>query len=173
MLTNTGFIINTSIAVACSIIILFIIDFFIKKDITNAKRQIRVLKSLGYHRFELSFIFTFNIFFKTLIGCLLGWALSIPLQMYFTISNLYSIVLPLSSFYFNPLIFVSATIFIPLIFIGMSFLISFIFLNRTALDLIYDLKGSNLSFRPKKGKKVVNMLILDEHLMFIYHLPLH
>lgn len=153
MLTNTGFIINTSIAVACSIIILFIIAFFIKKDITNAKRQIGVLKSLGYHRFELSFIFTFNIIFTTLIGCLLGWALSIPLQMYFTGSNLYSIGLPLSSFYFNPLIFVSATIFIPLIFIGMSFLISFILLSRTALDLIYDLKGSNLSFRPKKVKK--------------------
>ncbi|RUO86210.1 ABC transporter permease [Spiroplasma endosymbiont of Megaselia nigra] len=174
MLTNTGFIINTLIAVACSIIILFIIAFFIKKDITNAKRQIGVLKSLGYHRFELSFIFTFNIIFTTLIGCLLGWALSIPLQMYFTGSNLYSIGLPLSSFYFNPLIFVSATIFIPLIFIGMSFLISFILLSRTALDLIYDLKGSNLSFRPKKlkkGRKYAHFgLTFNVHLSFTFAL---
>ncbi|WP_348735790.1 ABC transporter permease [Spiroplasma endosymbiont of Ammophila pubescens] len=174
MLTNTGFIINTSIAVACSIIILFIIAFFIKKDITNAKRQIGVLKSLGYHRFELSFIFTFNIIFTTLIGCLLGWALSIPLQMYFTGSNLYSIGLPLSSFYFNPLIFVSATIFIPLIFIGMSFLISFILLSRTALDLIYDLKNSNLSFRPKKvkkGRKYAHFgLTFNVHLSFTFAL---
>ncbi|WP_342256089.1 ABC transporter permease [Spiroplasma endosymbiont of Poecilobothrus nobilitatus] len=174
MLTNTGFIINTSIAVSCSIIILFIISFFIKKDITNSKRQIGVLKSLGYHRFELSFIFTFNIIFTTLIGCLLGWVLSIPLQMYFTGSNLYSIGLPLSSFYFNPLIFVSATIFIPLIFIGMSFLISFILLSRTALDLIYDLKGSNLSFRPKKvkkGRKYAHFgLTFNVHLSFTFAL---
>ncbi|WFG98362.1 hypothetical protein M1770_10080 [Spiroplasma citri] len=105
MLTNIGFIINTSIAVVFSIIILFIIAFFIKKDIINSKQQIGVLKSLGYHRFELSFIFTFSIIFTTLIGCLLGWVLSIPLQMYFTGSNLYSIGLQLSSFYFNRLIF--------------------------------------------------------------------
>lgn len=174
MLTNTVFIINTSIAVACSIIILFIIAFFIKKDITNSKRQIGVLKSLGYHRFELSFIFTFSIIFTTLIGCLLGWVLSIPLQMYFTGSNLYSIGLPLSSFYFNPLIFVSATIFIPLIFIGMSFLISFVLLSRTALDLIYDLKGSNLSFRPKKikkGRKYAHFgLTFNVHLSFTFAL---
>ncbi|WP_425379351.1 FtsX-like permease family protein [Spiroplasma endosymbiont of Polydrusus pterygomalis] len=153
MLTNTGFIINTSIAVACSIIILFIIGFFIKKDITYQKRQIGVLKSLGYHRFELSLIFTFNIIFTTLIGCLLGWALSIPLQIYFTGSNLYSVGLPLSSFCFNSLIFVSATIIIPFIFISMAFLISFILLSRAVLDLIYDLKGSNLNFRAKKVKK--------------------
>ncbi|WFG96412.1 ABC transporter permease [Spiroplasma citri] len=140
MLTNIGFIINTSIAVVFSIIILFIIAFFIKKDITNSKQQIGVLKSLGYHRFELSFIFTFSIIFTTLIGCLLGWVLSIPLQMYFTGSNLYSIGLPLSSFYFNPLIFVSVTIFIPLIFIGTSFLIYFVLLSRTELDLIYDIE---------------------------------
>ncbi len=174
MLTNTGFIINTSIAVACSIIILFIIAFLIKKDINNAKWQIGVLKSLGYHRFELSFIFTFNIIFTTLIGCLLGWALSIPLQMYFTGSNLYSIGLPLSSFYFNPLIFVSATIFIPLIFIGMSFLILFILLNRTVLDLIYDLKGFNLSFSPKKVKKIRKydnfVLTFNVHLSFTFAL---
>ncbi|WP_235511175.1 hypothetical protein [Spiroplasma kunkelii] len=35
----------------------------------------------------------------------------------------------------------------------MSFLISFILLSWTALDLIYDLKGSNLIFRTKKRKK--------------------
>ncbi|WP_425379972.1 FtsX-like permease family protein [Spiroplasma endosymbiont of Stenodema calcarata] len=153
MLTNTGFIINTSIAIACSIIILIIIAFFIKKDIFNQKRQIGVLKSLGYRRHELSFVFTFNIVFTTLIGCLLGWVLSIPLQIYFTSSNLYSIGLPLSLFYFNPIIFVAATIIIPFIFIAIALLISFILLSRTALDLIYDLKGSNLHLRAKKVKK--------------------
>ncbi|AOX44354.1 hypothetical protein S100390_v1c10180 [Spiroplasma sp. NBRC 100390] len=174
MLTNTGFIINTSIAIACSIIILIIIAFFIKKDITHQKRQIGVLKSLGYRRYELSFVFTFNIVFTTLIGCLLGWALSLPLQMYFTSSNLYSIGLPLSLFYFNPIIFITATIIIPLIFIAMAFLISFILLSRTALDLIYDLKGSNLNFRVKKvrrGRKYAHFgLSFNIHLSFTFAL---
>ncbi|AHF58317.1 ABC transporter permease [Spiroplasma eriocheiris] len=153
MLTDASFIIDGSIAIACSIIIAIIIGFFIKKDIENQKRQIGVLKALGYQKYKLAFIFTCNIVFTMIIGCVLGWALSIPMQMYFTSSNIYSIGLPLTMFYFNPLIFTSAIIFAPVAFIILAFTIAFILLNRSALDLIYDLKSNNLSFKTRKVKK--------------------
>ncbi|AGM25572.1 ABC transporter permease [Spiroplasma chrysopicola] len=174
MLANTTFIIDGSIAFACSIIIIFIIAFFIKKDIHMQKKQIGVLKALGYGRHQLSIVFIINIALATLIGCLIGWVLSMPFQMYFTASNLYSIGISLTLFYFNPLIFIITILVIPLCFAILAFIISYSLLKNSALDLIYDLKATNLHVRYKKVKKAKRYyhlgLSFNAHLSFTFAL---
>lgn len=144
--TNTSMLVIESITIVCSVIVAIILLFFIKKNVDSQKQQIGILKALGYKKVELVVVFMFTIVWTSILACVVGWGLSISLQMYFSNMNIFNISIVATPVYFNWKIITFVLLAIPLIIMVLAFIACYLNLNKDALSLIYNLERSKLNW---------------------------
>ncbi|WP_342269346.1 ABC transporter permease [Spiroplasma endosymbiont of Aspidapion aeneum] len=58
------------------------INFIIKKELNQTRKQIGIFKASGYGIRELAWIFTIKVYITIITGIIIGYLISIPLQIY-------------------------------------------------------------------------------------------
>ena len=119
-----------------------VITIITKKRIDDEKRQIGVLKSLGYNRFTIAVSYLTYPVVGSIIGGILGYI--IGLLFYKAVAGVYIsyFVIPLNNYNVD-IIYLLKSIFIPLIFLSiLCYLVAIFMLRKKPLQLLRD--GSNL-----------------------------
>lgn len=137
-------IIFSSISVIVLMVAIFIVLSYVKKEINIQKKQIGLIKALGYSNTQISIGFTVLIFFITLLAAIAGFALGLPLQLLFNNLGKFQYFLPISSLYLSVFTMVISIVVVPIIFIIASYWQSIFSLRISPLVLIYD-KTSSVS----------------------------
>jgi len=136
------------LGVAVLILAFIFINFIIKKELNETRRQIGIFKSFGYKISELSWIFAIKTFLTIFVGIVLGLIFSIPLQLYTVANYINSIMFYYSHIYTEPIFLLFVILVIPLIFLATSYFLTLIYLKEPTLSLLY-----NTGRIPKKTKK--------------------
>lgn len=135
---NMQNIIYSAISFIVLLAAVFIVLSYVKKEIELQKKQLGLVKALGYNNKEISTGFTLLFFIVSLLSTGIGFALGLPLQMRFnSLSDLGSF-LPLPVVHFSVLALVISVIFTTIIFTFASFLQAYNSLSKDPLLLIYD-----------------------------------
>lgn len=135
---NMQNIIYSAISFIVMLAAMFIVLSYVKKEIELQKKQLGLVKALGYNNKEISFGFTLLFFILSLLSTGIGFALGLPLQMQFNSLSDFGFFLPLTPVYFSVLSLVVGVIFTTFIFTLASFLQAIKSLSKEPLMLIYD-----------------------------------
>lgn len=147
---NIQVIIYNVLGLLCLILAFIFINFTIKKEINETRRQLGIFKSFGYKTSELSLIFSVKTLITILIGMLIGWFCSFPVQIYMGMNFESSVIFSYQSIYFNPVLIVGIFLIVPGLFMLISYLITLKYLNESALSLITN--GNRIAkHNPKMG----------------------
>ncbi len=116
------------------------INFVIKKDMNNSRKQLGIFKSMGYKNGELSWVFSTRILL-TFISCIIfGYLLSIPLQIYingfFTATNNVNVEY-FTDFLYNPRFLAFMFVLVPTIFATISFCLNYYYIKQSATSLLF------------------------------------
>ncbi|AUF83465.1 ABC transporter permease [Mesoplasma syrphidae] len=153
--------------VAVLVLAFIFINFLIKKEMNETRKQLGVFKSFGYKVTELSWIFALKTLIIIFSGLLIGYFCSIPLQMFSASTSVKSVMFIFSQVYislpFAALIFVA----IPLVFLSISYGITILYIKEPALKLINE--KSKISRSASKTTWVVRRLNAN-NAMFGYRL---
>ncbi len=132
------------------------INLTIKRDINNSKKELGIFKAMGYKTNELAWIYTYKVLISFFISAIIGYLISIPLQIkkfdaYVVKQRL---LLTVSNYNHNILFLIIMMIFIPIFFgIFVTFLMNLFNLKLTPIQLIYDTdKAKNLWISNVKKK---------------------
>ncbi|MDQ7982957.1 MAG: ABC transporter permease [Spiroplasma sp.] len=131
-------IIYSAISFFVMLAAVFIVLSYVRKEIDLQKKQIGLIKALGYSNNEVSFGFTFLIFIISIFSTVFGFVLGLPLQMYFNGLGNFGYVLPLPTIHFSIIGLVIGVILSTIIFTLASYLQSFSVLTKNPLTLIHD-----------------------------------
>jgi putative ABC transport system permease protein len=112
------------------------INFIIKKELNQSRVQIGIFKAMGYTHRELSWIFALKTLITIFIGIILGYVVSIPLQIYAAGQFESSVAIGFAKVYASPLFLFILWICIPLFFMGISYLLTLRDLKESSLDLM-------------------------------------
>lgn len=141
---NMQNIIYSAISFIVMLAAVFIVLSYVKKEIDLQKKQIGLIKALGYNNLEISFGFTLLFFLLSIISTSLGFLLGLPLQMRFNDLSDFGFFLPLTPIFFSWISLVIAVIVTTIIFTLTSYWQSYSSLNKNPLLLIND-RSSNTS----------------------------
>ncbi|MCL8210673.1 hypothetical protein LT336_00417 [Spiroplasma sp. JKS002671] len=139
-----GKIVYSAISFIVMLAAIFIVLSYVKKEVNLQKKQLGLIKGLGYNNYEIVFGFTFLIFLISIFSTIIGFALSLPLQEYFNNLSTVNYVLPLPTIHFSFLAFLVAVVLSTIIFTFASYLQSWSILTKNPLVLIYN-RPSNVS----------------------------
>lgn len=137
-------IVYSSISFIVLLAAIFIVLSYVKKEIELQKKQIGLIKALGYSNNEISFGFTLLFFLLSIVATGLGFVLGLPLQMRFNTLSDFGFFLPLTPIYFSLISLIVGVILTTIIFTIASYLQSYSNLAKDPLLLIYD-RSSNAS----------------------------
>ncbi|WP_027063369.1 ABC transporter permease [Mesoplasma seiffertii] len=122
--------------VAVLVLAFIFINFLIKKEMNETRKQLGVFKSFGYKVTELSWIFALKTFIIIFLGLVIGYFCSIPLQMFSASASVKTVMFVFSQVYisipFAALIFV----LIPVVFLLISYGLTILYIKEPALKLI-------------------------------------
>lgn len=135
---NMQNIIYSAISFIVLLAAVFIVLSYVKKEIELQKKQLGLVKALGYNNKEISTGFTLLFFIVSLLSTGIGFALGLPLQMRFNSLSDFGLFLPMSTVHFSVLALVLSVIFTTIIFTLASFLQAYNSLSKDPLLLIYD-----------------------------------
>ncbi|AGM26273.1 ABC transporter permease [Spiroplasma syrphidicola EA-1] len=112
------------------------INYAMKKEMNKTRRQIGIFKAFGYRTAELAWVFTVKFFITMLLGALVGYAISLPIQMY--VNKLYTIglLVPFDLIYIAWWFLVLLFVAMPVLFTVISFGLILLHLKLPSLDLI-------------------------------------
>ncbi|ATZ16522.1 FtsX-like permease family protein [Entomoplasma freundtii] len=128
-----------------SLVLAFIfINFVIKKEINETRRQLGIFKSFGYTTPELSLIFAIKTLITISIGIIFGWLCSFPLQVYMASNFLNSVMFTYQKIYFGWGLILVIFIGVPALFMLVSYLITIRYLRQPALALINNMASKSL-----------------------------
>ncbi len=135
-------------------VIFIILLFFIRKRIETYYNKIGILKAIGYTNKKIAIIFSVSLLFVVFLALFVGFFGSVPFQIYFSNSSIYSIGVNLHLFYYNFEVILFCFLYLP-IFLGLLiYLFSTIIVNKNLLLLIYNIpsKTNKLRKHHKKNK---------------------
>lgn len=133
-----GEIVYSAISFIVMLAAIFIVVLYVKKEVNLQKKQLGLIKALGYNNYEIIFGFTFLIFLIAIFSTVIGFVLSLPLQMYFNnLANL-GYALPLPSIHFSYFALLVSVVFSTLIFTFASYIQSYSILTKNPLALVHD-----------------------------------
>lgn len=127
------------------LVIIFIVLSYVKKEITLQKKQIGVMKALGYSSTEIALGYCVLFFLITFLSSTLGFLVGLPLQLWFNSLTLNVLFLPIPFLFFSPIVLILSIAVIPLIFAIATFLQARFSTNTNPLKLIHDLPSNNSS----------------------------
>ncbi|QIN43046.1 ABC transporter permease [Mycoplasma capricolum subsp. capripneumoniae] len=133
------------------------INFALKKEMNETRRQIGIFKSFGYKVVELSWIFAFKTWLTIFFGLIIGYILSIPIQIYSSSNFVNSVTFTFNNIYISPLLLVFLIVIIPLAFLMGSYFASIIYIKEPVLSLI------NNSKKTKRTKSGAFTNLLSKH----------
>lgn len=112
------------------------INYTMKKEMNKTRRQIGIFKAFGYQTTELSWIFSTKFFITMLFGIILGYCVSIPIQLY--VNTLYTtgLLIPFKLIYVYLWFMLILFLVIPIFFTTLSFLFTMSYLKKPSLVLI-------------------------------------
>lgn len=112
------------------------INYTMKKEMNKTRRQIGIFKAFGYQTTELSWIFSTKFFVTMLFGIILGYCVSIPIQLY--VNTLYTtgLLIPFKLIYVSWWFMLILFLVIPVFFTTLSFLFTMSYLKKPSLVLI-------------------------------------
>ncbi|QIA75179.1 ABC transporter permease [Spiroplasma citri] len=112
------------------------INYTMKKEMNKTRRQIGIFKAFGYQTTELSWIFSTKFFVTMLFGIILGYCISIPIQLY--VNTLYTtgLLIPFKLIYVSWWFMLILFLVIPVFFTTLSFLFTMSYLKKPSLVLI-------------------------------------
>lgn len=139
-------IIYSAISFIVLLAVIFIVLSYVKKEIELQKKQIGLIKALGYRNSEISFGFTLLFFLLSIISTSIGFIFGLFLQMRFNNLGDFGFFLPVSSVYFSLISLILGVFVTTIIFTIASYFQAFNNLSKDPLLLIYD-RSSNSSSR--------------------------
>ncbi|WP_017697749.1 ABC transporter permease [Mycoplasma mycoides] len=143
------------------------INFALKKEMNETRRQIGIFKSFGYKVVELSWIFALKTWLTMFFGLIIGYILSIPIQIYSSSNFVNSVTFTFNSIYISPLLIIFLILIIPFIFLMGSYWASIIYIKEPFLSLMNNLKKSK---RTKSG--AITNLLSKHNIGFNYRMRL-
>lgn len=141
----------------------FIIIINLKKNINEDKKQIGILKSLGYNDLLISFSYLIYPFLSSLIGTILGYI--IGLTLYYPLSLMYKKYynLPLNNYKLD-LTLVNESLLAIIIITILAYIFTFLTIRKNTLDLI---KENNVKIN--FFSRLINRLKLPFEYRFKYN----
>ncbi|UKS54019.1 ABC transporter permease [Mycoplasma feriruminatoris] len=118
------------------------INFALKKEMNETRRQIGIFKSFGYKVVELSWIFALKTWLTIFFGLIIGYILSIPIQVYSSSNFVSSVTFTFNSIYISPTLIIFLVGIIPFVFLMGSYWASIIYIKEPVLSLMNNLKKS-------------------------------
>ncbi|PPE04485.1 ABC transporter permease [Entomoplasma ellychniae] len=162
---STNLKIRIIIFIVISFVILLLaflfINFNIKKEINETRKQLGIFKSSGYFTTELSWVFALKTFVLFFTSILIGFFCSFPFQKFAARGFENSLTIYFNKVYFSPIMFLVIVIGIPLFFLFIAFLFTLKDLNEKPLSLI-----NNDKKRTYKTKKSLLSKISEKHNIF-------
>ncbi|AGM25237.1 ABC transporter permease [Spiroplasma chrysopicola] len=122
------------------------INYAMKKEMNKTRRQIGIFKAFGYRTSELAWVFTVKFFITMLLGALVGYAISIPIQVY--VNKLYTVglLIPFDLIYIAWWFLVLLFVGMPVLFTVISFALILMYLKQASLDLINLASKKHITF---------------------------
>ena len=125
------------------------INFSIRKELNETRKQIGIFKSFGYKIAELSWIFATKTWISISLGVLCGYLASIPLQLYSAKNYTSNLTFSFHHVYLDPLFMALIFIVVPVLFLGVSYLLTLVYLNEPTLSLLSNgFKISKIKIHP-------------------------
>lgn len=125
------------------------INFSIRKELNETRKQIGIFKSFGYKIAELSWIFAIKTWISISLGVLCGYLASIPLQLYSAKNYTSNLTFSFHHVYLNPFFMALIFVVVPALFLGVSYLLTLIYLKEPTLSLLSNgFKISKIKIHP-------------------------
>ncbi|WP_031543086.1 ABC transporter permease [Mesoplasma photuris] len=163
---NLQVFIFISLGVAVLVLAFIFINFTIKKEMNETRKQLGIFKSFGYKVKELSWIFALKTYLQILLGLILGWLVSIPFQIYASNSFGAVVTFEYSQVYTGPVFLSILFIIIPVIFLLLSFGLTILYLREPTLSLI----NNQNKLGKKKKQNFFNAILAKHQFAFGYRL---
>ncbi|WP_381414795.1 ABC transporter permease [Spiroplasma endosymbiont of Anurida maritima] len=112
------------------------LNFVTKKEINNSRNELGIFKAFGYSNKQLSWIFTIKLLLTTIVGSLLGYLLSFPIQMYTNVLYINSVQLPISMLYTGPIFLTILFVVLPLLFALLSYILTITLLRKKTTEML-------------------------------------
>lgn len=126
---------------ATVLILAFIfINFALRKEMNETRRQLGVFKSFGYKVIELSWIFALKTWITIFLGIFIGYLLSIPIQTNLASNFVSSVTFVFSRVYVSPFLFINLFALIPLVFLFLSYALTILYIREPVLSLMNNVK---------------------------------
>ncbi|WP_425380064.1 FtsX-like permease family protein [Spiroplasma endosymbiont of Stenodema calcarata] len=139
--------IYTLIGIGMIILAFIFISFVMKKEMNKTRKQLGIFKALGYRTKELVWIFTVKTLITIAIGLILGYLISIPLQIYMYGQFETLVTISYEKVYagwgFMTIIFVV----VPAFFTIASYITTFLYIKEPILSLVNNVANSNKTVR--------------------------
>lgn len=133
---NTQVVIYIILGMASLFLAFIFVNFVIRKEINETRRQLGIFKSFGYTTLELSLIFSIKTLLTFCIGMLVGFFGSLPLQLYMSKNFKETVMFIFQSIYVNGYLLSFIFIVIPALFFLISYLVTLKYLNESPLSLV-------------------------------------
>ncbi|ASZ09173.1 ABC transporter permease [Mesoplasma chauliocola] len=156
-------IINVVLGSIILILAFLFINFQLKKEMNETRKQLGIFKSFGYKTSELSWIFSIKTGILFFISLLLGFFISIPIQLFAAKAFENTIAIEFSSIYVSPLFLFFLFIIIPSIFISISYITTILYIKEPVLSLMASARKTKVNIKQNflfkkvfKGEKFFN-----------------
>ncbi|MDQ0568084.1 ABC transporter permease [Mycoplasma yeatsii] len=133
-------IIYMVLGVTVLILAFIFINFALRKEMNETRRQLGIFKSFGYKVIELSWIFALKTWITIFLGIFLGYLLSIPIQLRLASNFVSSVTFVFSKVYVSPTLFINLFALIPLLFLFLSYALTILYIREPVLSLMNNAK---------------------------------
>ncbi|WP_434341680.1 FtsX-like permease family protein [Mycoplasma putrefaciens] len=116
------------------------INFALRKEMNETRRQLGIFKSFGYKVAELSWIFALKTWITITLGIVIGYLLSTPIQIYAASNFTNAVTFTFKSVYVSPLLFINLFILIPAVFLLLSYALTILYIREPVLSLMNNAK---------------------------------
>lgn len=129
-------IINVVLGTIILVLAFLFINFQLKKEMNETRKQLGIFKSFGYKTSELSWIFSIKTGILFFISLIFGFIISIPIQTFAAKAFENTVSISFSTIYLSPLFLFSLFILIPLLFILISYITTILYIKEPVLSLM-------------------------------------
>ncbi|ATQ35559.1 ABC transporter permease [Mesoplasma entomophilum] len=129
-------IINLVLGIIILVLSFVFINFQLKKEMNETRKQLGIFKSFGYKTSELSWIFSIKTGLIFLISLIIGFFISIPIQLFAAQAFDNTITISFSRIYTSPMFLFSLFIIIPGLFLLISYITTIFYIKEPVLSLM-------------------------------------
>ncbi|AVN62425.1 hypothetical protein CG001_02095 [Mesoplasma coleopterae] len=129
-------IINVVLGIIILVLSFVFINFQLKKEMNETRKQLGIFKSFGYKTSELSWIFSIKTGLLFVLSLLIGFFISIPIQLFAAQAFDNTITISFSRIYTSPMFLFSLFIIIPGLFLLISYIATIFYIKEPVLSLM-------------------------------------